>query len=60
MLVHTFNGTRKRHTVEFRKTRSPRDLLLSLPVRMEGDMPMLAPFMPCDPDALAGRARDAG
>lgn len=60
MLVHTFNGTRKRRAVEFRKTRSPRDLLLSLPVQIDGDMLPLAPFMPRDPDAFAGRARDAG
>ena len=32
MLVRTLT-IRKRRTVEFRATRSPRDLLLSLPVR---------------------------
>jgi hypothetical protein len=39
MLCRTVFGTR-RHAVEFRVTRSPRDLLMSLPVRlMDGDVP---------------------
>jgi len=49
--------TMKRHAVEFRSTRSPRDALLGLPIR-DGEMPPLAPKQ--DPDALAGRGRDCG
>ena len=37
MPVHTFMVARKRRAVEFRSTRSPRDLLLSLPI-VDGDM----------------------
>jgi hypothetical protein len=33
MLVRYFVPIRKRRAVEFRATRSPRDLLLTLPVR---------------------------
>ena len=58
MLVRTLIGTRKRHAVEFRLTRSPRDLLLSLPVRwVDGEM---APLALCDIDVLGGRAKAAG
>ena len=61
MLVHTLIGTRKRHAVEFRLTRSPRDLLLSLPVRwIDGETAPLAPLMRRDPDRLRRRAKAAG
>ena len=58
MLVRTLTGTRKRRAVEFRLTRSPRDLLLSLPVRwIDGETAPLAPLMLCDPEGLGGRAK---
>jgi hypothetical protein len=61
MLVRTLTGTRKRHAVEFRMTRSPRDLLLSLPVRwVDGETAPLAPLTLCDIDVLGGRAKAAG
>ena len=61
MLVRTLTGTRKRRAVEFRLTRSPRDLLLSLLVRwIDGETAPLAPLMLCDTKGLAGRAKCAG
>jgi hypothetical protein len=38
MLVRTLIATRKRRAVEFRATRSARDMLLSLPI-VDGDVP---------------------
>ena len=61
MLVRTLTGTRKRRAVEFRLTRSPRDLLLSLPVRwVDGEIAPLAPLMLRDLDVLGGRTKVAG
>jgi hypothetical protein len=61
MLVRTLTGTRKRRAVEFRLTRSPRDLLLSLPVRwVDGETAPLAPLMLRDLDVLGGRAKAVG
>jgi hypothetical protein len=61
MLVRTLIRTRKRHAVEFRLTRSPRDLLLSLPVRwVDGETAPLAPLTLCDIEVLGGRVKAAG
>jgi len=61
MLVRTLTGTRKRRAVEFRLTRSPRDLLLSLPVRwVDGETAPLVPLLLCDTEGLGGRAKAAG
>jgi hypothetical protein len=60
MLVRTLTGARKRHAVEFRLTRSPRDLLLSLPVRwVDGETAPLAPTL-CDTESLGGCAKATG
>jgi hypothetical protein len=45
MLVHTLTAARKRRAVEFRSTRSARDMLLSLP--------MADRELSRDPDAVA-------
>jgi hypothetical protein len=61
MLVRTLTAARKRRPVEFRVTRSPRDLLLSLPVRwIDGETAPLAPRMLCDTEGPGGRAKAAG
>jgi hypothetical protein len=53
MLVRTLTGARKRHAVEFRLTRSPRDLLLSLPIRwVDGETAPLLPLTLCAAEIL--------
>jgi hypothetical protein len=42
MLAHTPTFTRKRRAVEFHAMRSPRDMLLSLPI-VDGEAPKRAP-----------------
>jgi hypothetical protein len=42
MLAHTRSFTRKRRAVEFHAMRSPRDMLLSLPI-VDGEVAPLAP-----------------
>jgi hypothetical protein len=42
MLAHTSTFTRKRRAVEFHAMRSPRDMLLSLPI-VDGEAAPLAP-----------------
>jgi hypothetical protein len=55
MLAHRRSFTRKRRAVEFHAMRSPRDMLLSLPV-VDGDVAPLAPRQ--FPDWLARPAGD--
>jgi hypothetical protein len=54
MLAHTPTFTRKRRAVEFHAMRSPRDMLLSLPI-MDEVVP-LAPKQKLDALIASGRA----
>jgi hypothetical protein len=54
MLAHTPTFTRKRRAVEFHAMRSPRDMLLSLPI-MDEVVP-LAPQQKLDALIASGRA----
>ncbi len=55
MLAHTPTLTRKRRAVEFHAMRSPRDMLLSLPI-VDGEAARLAPKQVLDALAVHGRA----
>ena len=54
MLAHTPTFTKKRHAVEFHAMRSPRDMLLSLPIVDE--VVPLAPKQKLDALIAPGRA----
>ena len=55
MLAHTSTFTRKRRAVEFHAMRSPRDMLLSLPI-VDGEAAPLAPMQVLDVLAACERA----
>jgi hypothetical protein len=55
MLAHTQSFTRKRRAVEFHAKRSPRDMLLSLPI-VDGEVAPLAPKQALEALTACGRA----